>query len=152
MSDVFQKYLAIGLHTTLAWWPTDQVIASKDQSWKFHELSVRQLQCLPTVKSSNEIGTLLVLKYKYWLSFANQIFIQKIQKWKPTKNFMELASNYYACHICPVVNQLNSPQGIIWSRDIFHMFILTPRIRDSSCCSCSCSVTEKSTANTLSNG
>ena len=31
--------------------------------------------------------------------------------------------------------------------------ILTPRIRDSSCCcSCSCSVTEKSTANTLSNG
>ena len=85
VSDVFQKCLAFGLHTTLAWWPTDQVIASKDRSWKFHELSVRQLQCLPTVKSSNEIGTLLVLKYKYWLSFANQIFIEKIQKVKTNK-------------------------------------------------------------------
>ena len=90
-----------GLHTTLAWWPTDQVIASKDRSWKFHELSVHcQLQCLPTVKSSNEIGALLVLKYEYWLSFPNQIIIsKKTKKKKPHESFIELTSNYHACHI-----------------------------------------------------
>ena len=71
------------LHTTLGWWPTDQVIASKDRSWKFDELSRRQLQCLPNVNSSNETAALINVKYTHWISCPNHSKNWKVKSaWK----------------------------------------------------------------------